>query len=77
MDINDLVSPSDHKLIELSANLIDDIGVVTDIFKDRNSQQVSTSFAIGLVATFIHSVCNIDPDDKALIKFLAEQAKED
>lgn len=77
INIEDLVSPSDQKLLELAGGLVEDMGLVADIFKDRNCEDVSTSFMLGIAATLIYRTCNISVDNVDFIKFLAEQAKKD
>lgn len=77
MNIDDMVSPSDQRLIDLAGGLVDDLGITMDIFKDRNSNDVSTSFALGLVNTIILRICNISVDGADMVKFLASQAEKD
>lgn len=77
MEIDDFVSPSDQKLIELAGGLTEDLGIVLEIFKDRNPSDVVTSFAIGQVATIIYRVCNISVNLTDFVKFLAEQAQKE
>lgn len=77
MDINDLVSPSDQRLLELAGGLTEDLGIVKDIFNDRNTPKVSSSFAFGVVTTVIFRLLNIKVNEEEFLEFLANQVKED
>lgn len=44
MNIDDIVSPSDMKLIELASGLCDDLITCFQIFADRNDKRTTSSF---------------------------------
>ena len=62
MDIDDIVSESDKKLLELAGGLCCEIASVHEIFEDRNSKEISLAFKLGTVSTLIESIFNVKID---------------
>lgn len=73
--IDDIVSPGDQPLIDLVTANTDAIGIAKDIFSDRNSKDTTTAFCLGIIATVISRVSNIDVRPAKLIAFLAQEAE--
>lgn len=71
--LEDLVSPSDMKLIELAAGLTDDLKSVCEIFRDRNSKEVTEAFVLGLSMSLTMALTGVRIDSKDFIIFLQEQ----
>lgn len=75
--INEIISPCDQPLLELAGGLTEDLGIVKDIFGDRNSSDVTTSFVIGVIGTIIRRLANIKVNETDLVNFLGRQIQKE
>ena len=77
MNIGDIVSPGDQKLVDLVTPLLNSIISVLDIFVDRNNSQVTASFAYAIIASMIEGLTGKDIPNADLIDFLMKYEAKD
>lgn len=73
MDLEDMVSLSDMRLIELAGGMLDNLQMIKDIFASRNPKDVTVSFATGVATTATVSMTGVNVSATDFIKFINDQ----
>lgn len=76
-NIEDYISPSDLKLLDVVCANLDAIQHTTKIFADRNSKEQVSAFVLGTLSTIIEDLTGVLVPAVDLMKFINSHAKEE
>ena len=75
--LEEFVSPSDIPLFEVVSSNIDSICTIKDIFSDRNSQENTYSFILGVIKSVIVSLTGREIDIEKIHNLLINDLGEE